>query len=387
MLPLKSLLVRPCLRLWAGALIPIVATLAWVGAGSSRAVMAQQPIQGPLTLAHFVKGSAGCYARGQRQPLAVVDAHLHGRPFGGPPMAFGDLLTSLRPGGGLCAILYGIGQRLPEKSACTDPGDCPGVAVVPSLKSDFSNAQNSLDLDTSGLKLVLSMTFPDLSRPAEVLPRMAILDKEYPGLFRWMGEVNLVKQALFENGHQPVPIETIAAWKPFMAELRRRHLPLAIHADLGNDQEPFRYLPLMEKVLSLYPDNRVIWMHLGLSRQLKMLEARQHVALLEALLRRYPNLSFDLSWRVLDDQVFSDAAKRDHYVDLINRWPRRFIPGTDFVAAAGQGEEAYRQELAVTSAILARVDDEAFRRVALGQNFFELAGLEAVAPPICRAAH
>jgi hypothetical protein len=56
-----------------------------------------------------------------------------------------------------------------------------------------------------------------------------------------------------------------------------------------------------------------------------------------------------------------------------------------FVAAAGKGEGVYREELAVTSAILGKVNDEAFRRIALGQNFFELAGLEAVAPPICRA--
>ena len=74
----------------------------------------------------------------------------------------------------LFANLYGIDQRLPEQSACIDPGDCPDVAVASSLKSDFSNAPNSLDADISGLQLVLSMTFPDLSRPAEVLPRMAI---------------------------------------------------------------------------------------------------------------------------------------------------------------------------------------------------------------------
>jgi hypothetical protein len=71
-------------------------------------------------------------------------------------------------------------------------------------------------------------------------------------------------------------------------------------------------------------------------------------------------------------------------VALINRWPKRFIPGTAVVATAGSGAMAYRQELAITSGILARVNDEAFRRIALGQNFFELAGLEAVAPPICR---
>ena len=376
---------RPWAGFWAQGLLALAAACSCGAAAGNLTQARQTPIQGPLSLAHFVAGQSACYDRNKRLPLAVVDAHLHARPFGGPPLPFPDLLNHLRQSGVLFANLYGIGQRLPVQSRCTNPLDCPGVPLQPTLKSDFSNAQNSLDFEPSDLKLVLSMTFADLARPAEVLPQMAILDKDYPGLFRWMGELNLVKQALFNNGHQAVAIETIAAWKPFMAELRRRRMPLAIHADLGNNQQPFQYLPLMERVLSLYPDNRIIWMHLGLSRELSVIDTRQHVALLESLLDRYPQLSFDLSWRVIDDQVFSDRSQRDRYVALINRWPKRFIPGTDVVATAGSGAMAYRQELAITSGILARVHDEAFRRIALGQNFFELAGLDAVAPPICLA--
>jgi len=227
------------------------------------------------------------------------------------------------------------------------------------------------------------MTFPDLSKPEEVLPKMALLDKEYPDMFRWMGEVNLVKQALFNNGHQAVPAETIASWQPFMEQLQKRNIPIAIHSDLGNDKEPRKYIPLMDEVLRRYPRNRIVWMHLGLSKELTSVDPRDHIQLLESYLRRYPNLSYDISWRVLYDQVFKDPAKRDLYVAFMNRWPNRFIPGTDFVAAAGKTEQVYREELAVTSSILARVNNEAYRRIALGQNFFDLAGLDAVSPPIC----
>jgi hypothetical protein len=315
-----------------------------------------------------------------------VDTHLHVRPFGGPPIPFQDLMGYLRNSGVLFANLYGIGQRLPVNSPCTYYLNCPGVPALPSLKSDFFNAQNSLDLEPSGMKLVLSMTFPDLSRPEEVLPAMALLEKEYPGMFRWMGEVNLSKQALFNNGHEAVSIEKIAAWKPFMEELRNRNIPIAIHSDLGNNKNSLQYLPLMQEVLRLYPDNRIVWMHLGLSKELAVIDARQHVALLESMLRRYPKLSFDISWRVLYDQVFKDPAKRKHYVALMNRWPGRFIPGTDFVAAAGKTEMVYREELAVTSSVLGDLNDQAYRRIALGQNYFELAGLTAVAPPICQVS-
>ena len=359
------------------------ATLGAMAASKGWALVTPRAIEGPLTLAPFAKGSTGCFDRAQRPPLAVVDTHLHARPFGGPPIPFPDLVGILRRNGVLFASLYGIGQRLPVHSPCTYYLNCPGEPAAPSLKSDFSNAQNVLDVQPPDLRLLLSMTFPDLAKPEEVLPRMALLDREYPGLFRWMGEVNLVKQALFRNGHQAVPAEVIASWQPFMAELQRRGIPLAIHADLGNDQEPLKYLPLMEAVLRRYPNNRIVWMHLGLSKELTAIDPKRHVQLLESQLRRHPNLSYDLSWRILYDQVFKDPAKRAPYVALLNRWPKRFIPGTDFVAAAGKTEQVYREELAVTSSILASVNDEAFRRIALGQNYFELAGLDATAPKVC----
>lgn len=357
-----------------------------LAAGGSRALVRQTPIQGALSLANFRPGSTDCYDRRSRPPLAVVDTHLHVRPFGGPPIPFPDLIGYLSRSGVLFANLYGIGQRLPVDSPCTYYLNCPGVPALPSLKSDFSNAQNLLDYASGkDLKLVLSMTFPDLSKPEDVLPQMAVLDKEYPGMFRWMGEVNLAKQALYNNGHQAVAKEKIAAWKPFMDELRRRNIPIAIHSDLGNDKSPYLYIPLIEEVLRLYPDNKIVWMHLGLSKELSSIDPNKHVAILENMLRRYPKLSFDISWRVIYDQVFKDPALRRPYVALMNRYPDRFIPGTDFVAAAGKTEQVYREELVVTSFVLGEVNDEAYRRIALGENYFRLAGLDAVAPPICKA--
>ncbi|MEI6358921.1 MAG: amidohydrolase family protein [Synechococcus sp. ELA619] len=356
-----------------------------LAAGGSLALGRPTPIQGPLTLANFRPGNSDCYDRRSRPPMAVVDTHLHGRPFGGPPIPFQELMGFLSRSGVLFANLYGIGQRLPVNSPCTYYLNCPGVPALPSLKSDFANAQNLLDYaNDKELKLVLSMTFPDLAKPEEVLPQMAILDKEYPGMFRWMGEVNLAKQALYNNGHQAVSMNKIAQWKPFMDELRRRNIPMGIHSDLGNEKSPYFYLPLMEEVLRRYPNNKIVWMHLGLSKELPHIDAYKHVAILETMLRRYPKLSFDLSWRVIYDQVFKDPSLRKPYIALMNRWPDRFIPGTDFVAAAGKTEQIYREELAVTSAVLGEVNDGAYRRIALGENYFRLAGLDAEAPQICK---
>lgn len=90
----------------------------------------------PLKLADFQQ-TGECYDRKANNNWAVVDAHLHPRPFGGKPVAFSDLMGRLRRAGILFTTLYGIGQRLPVDSSCSYYLDCPGTDVMPSLKNDF----------------------------------------------------------------------------------------------------------------------------------------------------------------------------------------------------------------------------------------------------------
>ncbi|MYK89655.1 MAG: amidohydrolase family protein, partial [Acidobacteria bacterium] len=205
----------------------------------------------------------------------------------------------------------------------------------------------------------------------------------YPGLFRWMGEVNLVKQALYDNGHEPVPMEAIAGWTGFMEALRERGIPLAIHSDLGSDDEPTRYLPLMEAVLRQYPDNAIVWVHMGLSRELTTMDPQRHVALMTSMLERHPRLMLDIAWRVIDDAYFSTPEGRAAYVPFLNAFSERVLPGTDFLASRDKDLDVYREELEVTGRIHRHLDDDAFRNIALGGSYFRLLGLEYHAPPIC----
>ena len=353
------------------------------GCGAELASTADPPRR--LTLDAFRPGAAPCYDRAAQPHTAVVDTHLHFRPFGGPAVPFEEVVEYLEATGVLFANVYGIGQMLPAASSCTYYLDCPGTPVTPTLRNDFVNASNYLTKTPAGIHLTPSMTFPDLARPESVVSGIEILDAEYPGLFRWMGEVNLVKQAQFANGHTPVPAAVIGEWTPFMDILRERGIPLAIHSDLGNDDDPTRYLPLIEEVLRLYPDNAIVWVHMGLSRELTTMDAARHVELLASMLDRHPNLMLDLSWRVLDDAYFSQPEARAEYLPLLNDHSERFLPGTDFLASGDKDIEVYRTELDVTSRINQYLDDAAFRNIALGGNYFRLLDLDYAAPPICPA--
>ncbi|BFM49171.1 amidohydrolase family protein [Marinomonas sp. THO17] len=334
------------------------------------------------SLDSFQSGS-DCYDRNEEPYTAIVDTHLHYRPFDGRAIPFQQVNDYLRKTSVRFANVYGIGQMLPALSSCQNYLKCPGTPVLPTTRNDMVNAANLIEYTPRDLHLTLSMTFTDLSNPESTLDIMRLYDREYPGLFRWMGEVNLVKQAQFNNHHVAATPEDITLWAGFMSELAQRDMPLTIHADLGVKTNATLYLPLMEQALTLYPDNKIIWAHMGISYEQLNVSAEQHIAILSNLLKTFPNLYLDISWRVLEDHYFSKKGNRAQYVAFLNRFSDRILPGSDFVAFRNNRFEVYQQELEVTGRIHQYLNDEAFRNIALGQNYFDLLKLEYVAPLVC----
>ena len=323
-----------------------------------------------------------CYDREKEPYTFVVDTHVHFRPFGGLAIPFTELNEYFKKTGVLFVNVYGIGQTLPVDSDCTYYLDCPGEPATPSIKNDFVNAANFVEFKPREVHLTLSMTFPDLSDPKNISQMIALYDKEYPKVFKWMGEVNLNKQALLRNHHQPATKKHIEAWKDFMEILRDRKIPITIHSDLGTEANPKKFLDYMEYVLNLYSDNKIIWAHMGLSKELKMMNAEEHIQIMESFLDRYSNLLLDISWRILEDNHFS--KNRDLYVSFLNHYSDRILQGTDFVASRKKTFQIYEEELKVTSEINKYLDDKAFRNVALGNNYFRLLDLNYQAPLICK---
>lgn len=326
-----------------------------------------------------------CFDRKTQPYTSVVDSHFHLRPFGGPGIPLTEAADYWRETGVRYVNIYGIGQVLPEGSACTYYLHCVGSPVVPSMKNDVENAEEIARTNVEGAQLTLSMTFPDLANPAGILDQMRQLDEAYPGKFKWMGEVNLVKQALFGNLAQPADLGDIIAWRPFMDELLRRGMPITIHSDLGNGAEPLKYLYLMEAALALYPENKIVWPHMGLSNEQKKIDPALHIETLRRLMDEHPNLYLDISWRVLQDSYFANEAIRNQYVPFFDQYSARIIPGTDFVASRTKDFAVYAEELDVTSQINKYLSDKAFRDIALGQAYFDLLGLPESAPEVCPA--
>jgi predicted TIM-barrel fold metal-dependent hydrolase len=335
-------------------------------------------------LASFAKsndGDAVCYDREAEPYTAAVDAHFHPRPFGGPAIPMPELVDFFDKLGVRFVVYMGIGQMLELGSGCTYYLSCIGTAAKPTIKNDFVNATDLAAYTPKNVFILPSMTFMDLAQPEEIMERVALYDREFPGMFRWAGELNVMKQALVGNLHEPATLTDIDAWAPFMQTLRERNIPVTLHSDLGNDANPTQYLYLMEHVLETYPDNKIVWAHMGLSKELTQMDANQHVATMKRLLDQYPNLMLDISWDVLYNayRPFGQV-----FIDFFNAYPTRILPGSDFVAAGTKEYATYENELEITSRVLRLLTDEAFRNIALGENFFRFIGIDYEAPRICR---
>ena len=334
------------------------------------------------TLANFRPGETPeyCFDRATQPYTAVVDSHFHPKPFGGPAMDAQLLWDTFDRLGVRFVNYFGIGQVLELDANCSYYLDCPGVSAIPSIKNDFVNGLEKAAYDPDKIHITLSMTFIDLAHAEKAAETIALYDTEFPGMFTWSGELNMMKQALLLNNAEPASIESIAGWADFMEIFRERGVPVTIHSDLGNDAEPTKFLHLMDHALASYSDNKIVWAHMGLSKELTTMDAREHVRLMGERLEQYPHLYLDISW-----DVIYNAYHRwgEIFIPFFNQYSTRILPGSDFVAAASKTWENYAHELEVTSRALRVLDDEAFRNIALGQNYFELMDLPYEAPQLC----
>lgn len=335
------------------------------------------------TLASYARPAENqqCYDREAEPYTAVVDAHFHPRPFGGAAIEPTDLYDYFERLGVRFVNYFGIGQVLELDSGCTYYLDCPGVTAMPSVKNDFVNGMETVAYPHDNLHVTLSMTFMDLAHPEDAVERIREYDREYPGMFKWAGELNVIKQALVPNNHEPASLASIDRWAPFMNVLRDRGIPVTLHSDLGNDENPTEFLYLMDHVLETYPDNKIVWAHMGLSKELTSMEPARHVALMKERLDAYPNLMLDISWDVLYNAYHQWG---DVFIPFFDEYFDRILPGSDFVAAANKDFGRYAHELEITSRALRVLDDRAFRHIALGENYFRFLGLDGYhAPQIC----
>ena len=172
----------------------------------------------------------------------------------------------------------------------------------------------------------------------------------FPGVFSGIGEFTIHKEFVSSK----VAGETASLLNPALDRIldlaAEAGLVVLIHNDLdvpfakrelsaaslaGAGTETI-YLSQMKALLKRHPKTSIIWAHTGLGRVVRPVP--NHAATIEAILKDpdFPHVYFDISWDEVAKYLVATPESVKISADLINRYPDRFLFGTDEVAPPNQ---------------------------------------------------
>ena len=173
--------------------------------------------------------------------------------------------------------------------------------------------------------------------------------RTFPGVFTGIGEFSIHKEFVSSK----ISGETASLVNPALDRVldfaAEAGLVVILHNDIDmpfakTDAEPV-YLTQMKALLKRHPKASIIWAHTGLGRVVHPANvsaaaaerSADHVEILEGLLAdaAFAHVNFDISWDEVAKYAVSSPQTSARTAALLNKYPDRFLFGTDTVAPAG----------------------------------------------------
>jgi hypothetical protein len=171
----------------------------------------------------------------------------------------------------------------------------------------------------------------------------------FPGVFSGIGEFSIHKEFVSSK----ISGETASLTNPALDRVldfaAESGLVAIIHNDIDmpfakQNTEPV-YLTQMKALLRRHPNASIIWAHVGLGRIVHPVQVSAEAAernptqfdIVETMLTD-PGLShvnFDISWDEVAKYAVASPESIQRVATMLNRYPERFLFGTDTVAPAG----------------------------------------------------
>ena len=194
----------------------------------------------------------------------------------------------------------------------------------------------------------------------------------FPGVFTGIGEFTIHKEFVAAK----IPGEVASLQNPALDRIldfaAEAGLVVILHNDIDipfastvakNETEP-AYLREIKALFKRHPNTTIIWAHTGLGRVVA--PGRNHLALIEAILRdsNFRNVYTDLSWDEVANYIVASPETTRQWADLIQRYPDRFLFGTDSAAPTDQSK--YFKVFNQYDPLWKALDAETSRKVRLG---------------------
>jgi Amidohydrolase len=164
----------------------------------------------------------------------------------------------------------------------------------------------------------------------------------FPGVFTGIGEFSIHKE--FVSGK--IPGEVASLQNPALDRLLdfagQVGLVVLIHNDIDvpfakEGTEP-AYLGEMKALFKRHRNATIIWAHMGLGRTVR--PGKNHATQIEEILKdpNFDHVYFDLAWDEVAKYFVGSPEATGAFAALIQRYPDRFLFGSDAVAPADQSK-------------------------------------------------
>jgi len=164
----------------------------------------------------------------------------------------------------------------------------------------------------------------------------------FPGVFSGIGEFTIHKEFVSSK----IAGETASLTNPALDRVLDFAAEAGLVALLHNDvdmpfpkpgQEPYQVEQLRELFLR-HPKTMIVWAHIGLGRVVR--PVKDQLGIVERALANpaLAHVNFDISWDEVAKYVMATPETTKAVADLINRYPDRFLFGTDEVAPPDQAK-------------------------------------------------
>jgi hypothetical protein len=192
--------------------------------------------------------------------------------------------------------------------------------------------------------------------------------KTFPGVFSGIGEFTIHKEFVSPKVAGEVASLTDPALDRILDFAGEAGLVVIMHNDIDvpypkSDQEPHD-LKQLSDLFRRHTKTQIIWAHCGVGRIVRPL--KDQAALLERALSdpALNHVAIDISWSETAKYIVASPESIERAAQMINRFPDRFLFGTDEVAPANQ--EAYLRVYEMYQPLFAKLTPEASLKLRKG---------------------